>query len=24
VLKADPNIEKIQWSKTKSASDIYQ
>ena len=24
VLKADPNIEKIQWSKSKSASDIYQ
>ena len=24
VLKADPNIEKIQWSKTKSAGDIYQ
>ena len=24
VLRADPNIEKIQWSKTKSASDIYQ
>lgn len=25
ILAADPNnIEKIQWSKTKSASDIYQ
>ena len=24
ILRADPNIEKIQWSKTKSASDIYQ
>ena len=24
ILKADPKIEKIQWSKTKSASDIYQ
>ncbi|HKP71203.1 MAG TPA: DUF4956 domain-containing protein [Pyrinomonadaceae bacterium] len=24
VLKADQNIEKIQWSKSKSASDIYQ
>jgi len=24
VLKADPNVEKIQWSKTKSAADIYQ
>ena len=24
VMKADPNIEKIQWSKTKSAGDIYQ
>lgn len=24
ILKADPNIEKIQWSKAKSASDIYQ
>lgn len=24
ILKADSCIEKIQWSKTKSASDIYQ
>jgi hypothetical protein len=24
ILRADPSIEKIQWSKTKSASDIYQ
>ena len=24
ILRADANIEKIQWSKTKSASDIYQ
>ena len=24
ILRADPNVEKIQWSKTKSASDIYQ
>ena len=24
ILRADSNIEKIQWSKTKSASDIYQ
>jgi uncharacterized membrane protein YhiD involved in acid resistance len=24
ILKADPNVEKIHWSKTKSASDIYQ
>ena len=24
VLKSDPNVEKIQWSKTKSAGDIYQ
>lgn len=24
ILRADPAIEKIQWSKAKSASDIYQ
>ena len=24
ILRADPNVEKIQWSKSKSASDIYQ
>jgi uncharacterized membrane protein YhiD involved in acid resistance len=24
ILQADANVEKIQWSKTKSASDIYQ
>jgi uncharacterized membrane protein YhiD involved in acid resistance len=24
ILAADPNIEKIQWSKTKAANDIYQ
>jgi uncharacterized membrane protein YhiD involved in acid resistance len=24
ILRADANVEKIQWSKTKSASDIYQ
>ncbi len=24
ILAADPNIEKIQWSKTKSAGDVYQ
>jgi uncharacterized membrane protein YhiD involved in acid resistance len=24
ILRADPKIEKIQWSKAKSASDIYQ
>jgi uncharacterized membrane protein YhiD involved in acid resistance len=24
ILRADSNVEKIQWSKTKSASDIYQ
>lgn len=24
ILRADPNVEKIQWSKTKSANDIYQ
>lgn len=24
ILRADPKIEKIQWSKTKSANDIYQ
>ena len=24
ILRADTNIEKIQWSKTKSAGDIYQ
>src|SRR5688572_25627340 len=24
ILAADPNIEKIQWSKTKSAQDVYQ
>jgi hypothetical protein len=24
ILRADSNIEKIQWSKTKSAGDIYQ
>ncbi len=24
ILRADPSIEKIQWSKTKSAQDIYQ
>ncbi len=24
ILRADPNIEKIQWSKTKSAGDVYQ
>ena len=24
ILSADPNVEKIQWSKTKSAGDIYQ
>ena len=24
ILRADANIEKIQWSKTKSAGDIYQ
>lgn len=24
ILRADPEVEKIQWSKSKSASDIYQ
>lgn len=24
ILRADPKVEKIQWSKAKSASDIYQ
>lgn len=24
ILRADPKIEKIQWAKSKSASDIYQ
>ena len=24
ILRADPSVEKIQWSKSKSASDIYQ
>jgi uncharacterized membrane protein YhiD involved in acid resistance len=24
ILRADANVEKIQWSKTKSAGDIYQ
>src|SRR5687768_11311020 len=24
ILRADPEIEKIQWSKSKSAADIYQ
>jgi uncharacterized membrane protein YhiD involved in acid resistance len=24
ILRADPHVEKIQWSKTKSAGDIYQ
>ncbi len=24
ILRADPTIEKIQWSKSKSAADIYQ
>jgi|SRR6185503_2759645 uncharacterized membrane protein YhiD involved in acid resistance len=24
ILRADPHIEKIQWSKSKSAGDIYQ
>jgi hypothetical protein len=24
ILRADPNVEKIQWSKSKSAGDIYQ
>jgi uncharacterized membrane protein YhiD involved in acid resistance len=24
ILRADSSVEKIQWSKTKSASDIYQ
>ena len=24
ILRADASVEKIQWSKTKSASDIYQ
>ena len=24
ILRADPNVEKIQWSKSKSANDIYQ
>ncbi len=24
ILRADPSVEKIQWSKTKSAQDIYQ
>ncbi len=24
ILRADANIEKIQWSKTKSAGDVYQ
>ena len=24
ILRADSNVEKIQWSKSKSASDIYQ
>ena len=24
ILRADGNVEKIQWSKTKSAGDIYQ
>ena len=24
ILRADANVEKIQWSKTKSANDIYQ
>ncbi len=24
ILRADPNVEKIQWSKTKSAGDVYQ
>jgi uncharacterized membrane protein YhiD involved in acid resistance len=24
ILRADPKIEKIQWSKSKSAGDIYQ
>ena len=24
ILAADKNIEKFQWSKTKSATDVYQ
>lgn len=24
ILRADPQVEKIQWSKSKSAGDIYQ
>ncbi len=24
ILRADSNVEKIQWSKTKSVADIYQ
>jgi len=24
ILRADPKVEKIQWSKSKSAGDIYQ
>jgi uncharacterized membrane protein YhiD involved in acid resistance len=24
ILRADPKVEKIQWSKTKSAGDIYR